>query len=185
MEWIAYVVATLFSLLGAGCLVLVVFGLPGTWVMLGLAVLVEVFGGYYLAEASTFGGWVLGGCTLLALTGEGLELLTGAAGTKLGGGTRRGMIGAMLGGFLGAIVFTPLIPIPVLGTLVGALVGTFCGALAAERTRIDRPEGEQADLKVELKAATGATIGRLLGTTAKAAIAVTLWIGLSVAAFWP
>ena len=95
------------------------------------------------------------------------------------------MLGAVVGGFLGAIVFTPLIPIPVLGTLAGALLGTFAGAFVAERTRTDRAEGEGTNVKAELKAATGATIGRLLGTTAKAAIAVTLWIGLSVAAFWP
>lgn len=185
MEWIGYLVASVFSLLGVGCLLLVVLGLPGTWIMLGLAVVVEVFDGYYLAQPHTFGWWVIGACAALALVGEGLEVLTGAAGTRLGGGTRRGMVGAVLGGFLGAIVFTPLIPIPIVGTLAGALIGTFCGALVAERTRVDRPEGEAADWRVEVKAATGATIGRLLGTTAKAAIAVTLWIGLSVAAFWP
>lgn len=186
MEWLLYLVALLFSLLGAGCLVLVVLGLPGTWILLGLATAIELTDGYWLSDAAptTFGWWLLGACAVVALVGEGLEALTGAAGTKLGGGTRRGMFGAIAGGLLGALVLTPLIPIPVVGTLVGALIGTFVGALLAERSHKPEQRGEKV-LSDDLKAATGATVGRLLGTLAKTAIAVTIWIALSVAAFWP
>ena len=41
MEWIDYIAATLFTLLGAGCLLGVVIGVPGTWIMIVLAVILE------------------------------------------------------------------------------------------------------------------------------------------------
>ena len=42
MEVLAIVVALLFAILGLGCLVLVVIGLPGTWVLIGLAAGMEL-----------------------------------------------------------------------------------------------------------------------------------------------
>jgi uncharacterized protein YqgC (DUF456 family) len=181
MEWIAILVALVFSLLGLGCLVLVVIGLPGTWILIGLAVAVELLDQHYLAAdlPETFGWWMIGTCVALAGIGEILEALAGAAGTKAGGGTSRGMIGAMVGGLVGAILFTPLIPVPVVGTLIGALIGTFAGAVIAEST------GPAArDRRSAFRAARGATVGRLLGTIAKAVIATTVWVVLCVDAFW-
>jgi uncharacterized protein YqgC (DUF456 family) len=182
VEWTGLLVALLFTLLGIGCLVLVVIGLPGTWIMIALAVAVELLDRHYLdgANPETFGWWTIGVCVALGLVGEVLEAVAGAAGTKAGGGSRRGMVGAMIGGIVGAIVFTPLIPIPIVGTLIGALLGTFAGAVIAERSREEPPDAQST-----LKAAGGAALGRLLGTMGKAMIATTVWIVLSVSAFWP
>lgn len=179
---IPFLVAALFSLLGLGCLVLVALSLPGTWIFLALAVAIELLDGHYMQGASpvTFGWVAIGVCAALAGIGEAIEAAAGAAGVKAGGGSKRGMFGAIVGGLLGAIVLTPIIPIPVVGTLLGALIGTFCGALIAERTRHDT-EG----LGHQLKAAGGATVGRLLGTIAKSAIAVCVWVALSLLAFRP
>ena len=181
MEWMSLLVALVFTVLGLGCLVLVVAGLPGVWVLIGLAVGVELLDHHYLdgPNPETFGWWAIGACVALALVGEVLELGAGAAGTKVGGGSRRGMVGAMIGGLIGAIVFTPLIPIPVVGTLIGALVGTFVGAAIAERSAQAPPDAQST-----LKAAGGATAGRLLGTLSKTMIAATVWVVLSVGAFW-
>lgn len=181
MEMLAILVALLFCILGVGCLVLVVIGLPGTWVLIGLAVGVELLDHYYLegADPVTFGWGTLGACIALAFVGEVIEALAGAAGTKAGGGSRRGMVGAIVGGLVGAIVFTPLIPIPIIGTLIGALLGTFAGAVIAERSGENR-----RDTQAALRAAGGATVGRLLGTISKAVIATTLWVVLCVGAFW-
>ena len=142
----------------------------------------ELLDRHYLdgADPETYGWWAIGACTALALAGEAIEAVAGAAGTKAGGGSRRGMVGAMIGGIVGAIVFTPLIPIPVIGTLIGALVGTFAGAVIAERSHEEPP-----DTQSTLKAAGGATVGRLLGTVGKAMIAATVWVVLSIGAFWP
>jgi len=181
MEWMTLFVALVFTVLGLGCLLLVVAGLPGTWILIGLAVGVELLDRHYLdgPNPETFGWWAIGACGALALVGEALEAGAGAAGTKAGGGSRRGMAGAMIGGLVGAIVFTPLIPIPVVGTLIGALVGTFAGAVIAERTAHAPPDAQST-----LKAAGGATAGRLLGTLGKTMIAATVWVVLSVGAFW-
>lgn len=182
MEWILYIVAAGFALLGVACLVLVVLGLPGTWVMIGIALVIEALDGIYLSDEAdpTFTWWIIGLAILLAGVGELLEFLAGVLGAKKGGASRRGMIGSLIGGIVGAIVLTPLLPIPVVGTLIGALIGTFAGAVVFE---LSHPENN--DVRDTVKPAVGATIGRLLGTLAKVPIAIVVWLTLSVAAFWP
>lgn len=184
MEWLFYLASTLFVVLGLGSLVLTAIGLPGNWILVGLAVVVELTDHLYMGvPTETYGWWVIGGCALGVVGGELIETLTGAAGTKVAGGTRRGMTGAVIGGIVGAIVLTPLIPVPIVGTLIGALLGTFTGALIAERSHKDR-DPEQSIGK-DLKAATGATLGRLVGTIAKTVIGVVIWIVLLAVMFWP
>ena len=181
MEWVGILVAVLFALFGLVCLTLVVLGLPGTWIMIGVAVAVELLDHHYLAgsDPETFGWRAIAACVAVGLAGELLEAGAGAAGTRAGGGSRRGMLGAMLGGLIGAIVFTPLIPIPVVGTLTGALLGTFAGAVVAERSAARPP-----DATATLKAAGGATVGRLLGTLGKTMGAISVWLVLTIGAFW-
>mgnify|MGYP001807855058 CR=1 FL=1 len=182
MIYIAYLVAFVFTILAAGCLLLVLLGLPGTWLMLILAVLVELIDTMWLGaeDKETFGWLWIGVCAVLALLGEVLETMAGAVGTRKGGGTKRGMIGAIIGGIIGAIVLTPFIPIPILGTLIGALIGTFVGALIGEMTGKDQIGGGAV-----AKAALGATIGRLFGTMGKFLIGVVVFAVLVVTAFWP
>ena len=50
MEWLQYVFATLFFVLGGVCVVLVVVQLPGTWALLGLAALLEYLDRLYLPD---------------------------------------------------------------------------------------------------------------------------------------
>ena len=181
MEWIAYVVATLVCILGALCGVSIIFSLPGAWIMLGLAAIVEFLDRFYLPEGSqTFPWWLLGVCVGLVALSELIEFAAGAAGAKQGGASRRGMVGALIGGIVGAILLTGLVPIPVVGSLIGAMVGTFAGAVIAEVS------GQQPKtVRGSVKPAIGATIGRLVGTMSKIFIAIAVWIALSAAAFWP
>ena len=76
---------------------------------------------------------------------------------------------------------TVLLPIPVLGSLLGALLGTFGGAMAGEMSDPTR----QITSEEAKKAATAATIGRVLGTAGKAGIAGAVWLALTIAAFVP
>jgi uncharacterized protein YqgC (DUF456 family) len=177
---VSIAIAVLFALLGLGCLLLVVFGLPGTWVLLAIAVGFELADGLWLrgGATTTFGWRLLGGCAALGLVGEGIEAVAGAAGTKLGGGTRRGMVGAFVGGIAGAILLTPLFPVPVVGTLLGAMLGAFLGAFVGEATG---PEARTREHN--LRAALGAAAGKLGGTLAKLAIGVVMWLLLVRAAF--
>ena len=181
MEWIAYLAAALFVLLGAVCILLIVLQAPGGWVMLGLALLLEYLDRLYLpADAQqTFAWWVIGACAGLLLVGEVIDLVAAAAGAKRGGASRRGMIGSLIGGILGAILLTGLIPIPVLGTLIGAMVGTFAGAVLGEMSG-----PQQVAVGQTMRPAIWASIGRAAGTATTLGIGITVWIVLSVAAFW-
>lgn len=180
MGWIAIAAAVLFTLLGLGCLLLVVIGLPGTWVLLGLAVVLELLTPVLLpaGDTVTFGWQLIAGCAVLGLLGEGIEALAGAAGTRLGGGTRRGMVGAFVGGIVGALFLTPLFPVPVLGTLLGAMLGAFLGAFYGEATAPERRGRSD-----QLRAALGAAVGKLGGTIGKLAIGIVMWFLLVRAAF--
>jgi uncharacterized protein YqgC (DUF456 family) len=180
MEWLGLIIAGFFVVLGAGCLVLIPLGLPGAWVILGLAGLVEWLDRFYRPEddRQTFAWWVLGVCLGIAIAGEIIEFFAGVIGTKQGGGTKRGMWGALIGGILGAFVLTPFLWfIPVVGSLVGAILGTFIGAIVGELS------GQGATISGSIKPATGATIARILATVAKIGVGVIIWIALSVSAF--
>ena len=182
MEWLQYVIATLFLLLGGVCVVLVVVQLPGTWMLLGLAAIIEYIDTSYLPEGTqqTFGWWVLGGALAIAVIGEIIEFVAGAAGAKKGGSSTRGMVGALIGGIVGIFIFTPLFFfVPIFGAFLGAILGTFVGAVVGELT------GGQTTIQGTMKPAIGATIGRIVGTSSKVGIAIAMWLVLSVSAFWP
>ena len=179
MEWSAIAVAVFFALVGLVCLLTIPLGLPGTWLLLGQAALIELGDGVYLraAEPVTFGWTLLAGCAGLGLVGEVVEALAGVAGARWGGATRRGVIGAFLGAIVGAIALTPVIPIPIVGTLLGALVGTFLGALIGEVTA-----EQQRHPNENLRAALAASAGRLAGTLGKLGIGIAIWVLLVRAA---
>lgn len=182
MEWLLYIIAVVFCITGLGLVISCLVSVPGGWIMLALALLIDLFDGWYLPvePAQTFGWWTLGICAGLLAIGELVELLAGAAGAKGGGGTKRGMTGAIIGGIGGAIAFTVLLPIPLVGTLIGAVLGTFAGAIVGETT------GENArTVRGSMKPAIGATIGRIIGTTSRILLTIVVWAILSVAAFWP
>lgn len=178
MEWIAIVVGILFVLIGLLCIFSVVIGLPGTWLMIFFAVVIEFCDRWYLPHGAqqTFNLWLLLGCLALAGVGEVLEFFAGVLGAKKGGSSKRGMVGSLIGGIVGAILGTG-IPIPIIGSLIGALLGTFAGALIGEMSHEGKQWGET------IRPATGATIGRVLGTLAKMPIAVAVWVMLSIAVF--
>ncbi len=182
MEWQAYLLVSLFSLITLVFVVAIPFGLPGMWMMLGLAVIIELLDTLVLPapHSVTFGWSVLAISGGLGVVGEVIEAGAGAAGTRMGGGTNRGMWGAIAGGIVGAILFTVWLPVPLVGTLVGALVGTFVGAFIGEAT------GEESRLRSRrenFRAAGAATVGRLAGTLGKTAIAIVIWVLLVWNAF--
>jgi uncharacterized protein YqgC (DUF456 family) len=183
-----YAVAAVYAFLSALCVLSIVVGLPGTWMMLALAIIVELVDPRWLPgpDATTFGWPLLAVCIALAVVGEGLEFASGMLGNKAGGGTRRGMWGSIAGGLVGATAGTFIIP--VVGTLGGALLGTFVGAMAGEMTAARELDASQAPgdrAKDALRPAVAATVSRALGTVAKMGIGATVWVVLAVAAFIP
>ena len=153
----------LLALLLFGSLLLIPFGLPGTWVIVAAAVGFNVLtGGERIGTVSL----VL--VTAMAIVGEVLEFSLTGRYTRKYGGSRRAGWGAIIGGIVGAIVGVPL---PIVGSMIGAFVGAFVGALVAEYSR-------EANAANATRVATGALIGRVVAAAMKVAIglAMAVWI---------
>jgi hypothetical protein len=80
--------------------------------------------------------------------------------------------------FVGALAGTVIIPIPVVGTIIGAALGACLGTAGLEFTA-----GKKLDHS--FRAGFGAGIGVLLGTGGKFLIGVVIWLIIALAAFIP
>lgn len=166
-----YLYAVVLTVLNLVFWASILFNLPGTWLMVLSASLIEWWQpGEYL-----FGWTVVYVAAGLAVVGELLEFLLGATGARQAGGSKRAAGLAILGGIVGA-VFGTLLPIPVAGTLIGACAGAFAGSLLGD-VWAGRP------MHASVGAGRGAAIGRLWGTIAKMIIGGIIVVMLSVAAF--
>jgi uncharacterized protein YqgC (DUF456 family) len=175
-----YVIATVLTLLNLVWLALTVIGVPGTWLIVLTTALVAwwQWDGALPWHGQYIGGPALITLLVLALLGELIELVAGLLGSKAAGGSRYGATGALIGTFVGGIVGTFWIPVPVIGSLIGACGGAMLGALAFELR-----SGRKWDESV--KSGAGAGVGRLAGTLGKVACGVVMWLLAAVAAFWP
>jgi hypothetical protein len=180
----ALLLATAFSIFGALCVVLVLVGLPGAWLLIATAIAIDCLDWIWLAPNAplTFHPLTIVVAILIATAGEAMEFALSAAGAKRFGASRAGMIGAMIGGAIGAIGGTVLIPIPVIGTLMGAMCATAAGAIIGE-LNARKPDGKATSLRDTVAPATGAVLGRVLGTLAKLPIAVIVAALLAIAAY--
>ncbi len=157
---IALLIASLF---------LIVFSLPGTWVMVGITGLWAAFVGG--SDFTTrFFLFLIG----LAVVGEVAEFLAGHLGAKKFGGSNKGSLAGMIGSIVGAIVCAPLFF--GLGALLGALGGGFIACWATEK--FQGKSGKDA-----LHAAFGATLGRFGGFVIKLGIGIAI-LSLSIPAVW-
>lgn len=173
-----YAGAAVFALVGLIAVVLTPVGVPGAWMMVGVAGTVDVtamlFGG---AKPLPFGVTSIVVALAAATAGEVLEFVAAAMGAKAGGASRSGMVGSLVGGFVGVIAGTLLVPVPVVGSVVGALVGVVTGALVGEMAFHGRRAGDA------VRPAAGAALGRLLGSVAKLPCSMVAWIALVYDAF--
>jgi hypothetical protein len=158
------------GLLFAACLLALlslIVGLPGTFAIVGIAMLYAWATGFVAVHWSTIG------CLLvMAVIAEGIELVAsgaGAAGTRP---SRRVTIGALAGALTGGIVGTPFLF--GVGALLGALAGAFAGAALAVQL-------EGGSLRDSVATGFAALKGRLLGFVLKAAMAAMMLIILAAA----
>jgi uncharacterized protein YqgC (DUF456 family) len=171
MLYVWLILLVLFNLIW---LLLVLFGLPGNWLIVTSTCLFA----WWRWEQSVFSIYTLVAIGLLAVLGELFELLGGIHGAKRAGASRRGSIAALAGAILGAILGTFMIPILFLGTILGACVGAGLGTWAIEVSR-----GRKMEESV--LCGFGAGLGELIGITAKVTIGFIIWLTVAVAAFWP
>lgn len=179
VEFWYYIWAVLLVVANAAAWSTSFFTLPGNWLVVGLTVLFAL-----LVPAGEGQGihWVTVVVVVgLAGLGELIEFGAGAAGAAKQGGSRRGMVLAIVGAVIGSVGGALVgVPIPWIGPLIGAVgggaLGAFAGAYLGEtwkgRSSQDR-----------LNVSTGALVGRLLGTVGKLAVGTVIWVVVAVDAF--
>ena len=162
MAWTAGLIAIVLVQLVALCMI--PLGLPGTWLqVLAVGIVTWRMDRPLLGFAIAVG---------LAVVGEIADTLSGQWGTRQFAGSRKAGWGALLGGFAGLFVGTP---IPVLGSLVMSFVGTFVGAIAGEMW-------ERGGIAPELRVGMGALVGRAAGVALKLGMAFVIAV-LSLMSF--
>lgn len=150
------------------------FLLPGNWIM----VITTVLFAWWQWDTQPFSAVTLVVITVLAFSGEVVEMFAGVGGARRAGAGGRGAIGAFLGAIAGAISGTIVIPIPLIGTLLGACLGA--GLLSG---LLDRQAGKRPDHLI--RTGVGAGVGTLVGMTTKLAIGAIIWLIIVVAAIVP
>ncbi len=167
-----HVYATALVLMNVVWLLLTLLGLPGNWLMLmGAGVLAWVYW-----DERAIGVTTLIVLAVLALLGEVLEFVTGAAGSRKAGGSIWAAVLAIVGGIVGGVVGTFALPIPVVGTVIGACLGSAFFAVIGE-LMVGR------DLNTSLLTGRGAFVGRLWGTIAKVVVGVVMWVWIAAAVY--
>lgn len=143
---------------------------PGNWMMVALAVGVRFW------RPEIYDWPVLVAAFCLAALGEWLEFITSAKHVKKSGGTRAGGWGAILGSMVGMVVGQMLIPVPIVGLLIGAAGGAFAGTMLFEKLG-GKSLGDAS------RSGRAAAKGRLLGTAYKFICGLLICILLGVAVF--
>jgi uncharacterized protein len=169
-----YLWLSILVLLNAMWLVLVAFGLPGNWLIVGGTGLFA----WWQWDAGVFSIGTLVTVAVLALLAEMVEFFAGLVGARRSGASWRGSLAAAVGAVLGAMAGTFMISIPLLGTVVGACLGAGLAVWMVEMS-----QGQRAD--PSLRRGVSAGLGALVGILGKLAAGVAIWLIVAVAAFWP
>lgn len=164
----AYAFAAICIALMLAALFLLVIGLPGNWIILGLAL------AWSLLSGASFGWQFFVVPVLLAVLGEVAEFAAGHFGGKRFGGTGKGSIGGIIGALVLGIMCAPIMF--GLGALLGALAGGFLGSFIFEK--LNGMETAKA-----LRAAFGTMLGRFGGFLAKLGVGISL-IALTAPGIW-
>jgi uncharacterized protein YqgC (DUF456 family) len=168
--WLYYTLAVLVLFAGGLCWLSNLFSLPGNWILLAL---VALFAWLVPHTAGRGVAWTtVGVMAALAVLGEIVEFIAGAAGAAKQGASRRSIWLSLLGAVVGSIAgATAGLPIPVIGSIAGALLGgsagafggAYLGELWSERTHSQGVAVGKA-----------AFLGRLWGTLGKFAIGAAM-----------
>ena len=169
-----YVWLIILILFNTCWLMLVLFTLPGNWLMLATTYLFA----WWQWDDGLFSWPLLIAVTVLALIAEIIEFFAGAGGAKKAGAGWLGALAAIGGAIIGALIGTFAIPIPVFGTMLGACLGAGLFTWIAERIT-----GKEHNASV--RSGVGAGTGVLVGTLSKFGIGCLIWLLITIAAFWP
>lgn len=143
---------------------LTLFGLPGNFLILLVAAGYAAYEGFARFDQGFL--LVLGGLFLL---GEGVEFAAAALGAKRRRASRRAVAAACLGGFVGALAGSAVLP--VFGTIAGAAAGAFALSYLAEY-------GKTGDRGQAARVARSAAAGLVAGTLFKIVVAVAMVVAV-------
>ncbi|UYV13567.1 MAG: DUF456 domain-containing protein [Phycisphaera sp.] len=166
---------TLAALIGPA---IVLVSLPGLWLLTLATLLVNVSGallGYWVLGDPIVSWWIFGIILGSTLISDVVDWSAGVVGAKRMGGTRRAMIAAFLGGIVGAIAGTMVLPI--VGTLLGGAVGAGLCATLVHRT------GPEETWKQSAKVGAGASAGWFAAILVKLTLAIICATLLIIAAW--
>jgi uncharacterized protein YqgC (DUF456 family) len=159
VTWLGAILVVLFAWVGVA---LVAVTLPGIWFAVLVAAAVD------LLVADVLTTWVLLTAVGLALLAEIIEFASSAAGARRAGGSRKGGWGALAGTVIGLFVGQALIPIPIVGAIIGGIAGAGVGAVVAERGLAERTWRDS------LRSGRGAATGRAVSMVLKTAMGVVV-----------
>lgn len=149
MEWLGIFVMVL-------ALISIPLGLPGLWIMIGVAAVGAILGKVGLLS--------LLACVILAIVAELIEFVLLRRLTKQYGGSPKAFWGALAGGFAGVLIGAP---IPIIGSIIAGMIGAFAGAALvtyAETKKLDSAH----------RVGWGAVLGRMLTAVAKTAAGIAI-----------
>ncbi|QBG46656.1 DUF456 domain-containing protein [Verrucomicrobia bacterium S94] len=155
------------ALLCFSAFILSCLSLSGTWLVLAAAGLISW---YRWPEFPNVGTLIL--FTLLCVGVEVAEAFAGTWGVQKRGGSKRAGIAAAMGGFSG-LFLGGLIPLPIIGNLLGMLIGSFIFAFLVEQNRLKKTE-QAAHI------ATGAVFARLAVIFLKIGMTVLMSLLLAI-----
>jgi len=140
----------------------IIFGFPGTVIILVDAVVYSLITGF-----KTIGWKIIVVLIILSFLAETLDFMLGSAGAKKFGSSKKGIVASVIGGIVGAMLMTPFLL--GLGAVIGAFLGGFAGTFLVELI-------EQKNLKPAVRAGYGTLLGRIAGIFAKSFFALVMII---------
>jgi hypothetical protein len=146
-------------------LIAVVLGLPGTWLIVITSVLYSWLTGFAVITYQ-----MLLALLILAVAAEVLEFWSGLWGARRYGGSKKAMLATLIGGFIGAIILSPMIF--GFGTIVGAFLGAFAGGFLISYL-------ERRKMNEAMRVGWGGMVGRVFAMVFKGVAVVTM-IGLDI-----
>lgn len=151
---------TLFILVLFSGIFSILFGFPGTILILLASIVYAVLTGFEKVGFVMI--LILGALSLVA---EFLDFYLGIRGVSKFGATKGSIAASLVGAAIGALLLTPVLL--GLGTLVGAFVGGAAGTFMVEFAR-------QKDLKPAMRISYALLIGRIFGVFAKGFCALVM-----------
>jgi uncharacterized protein YqgC (DUF456 family) len=171
MLYVGLLILVLVNLLW---LLLVLFGLPGNWLM----VLTTSLFAWWTWARHPFSGGLLIAIAVLALLGELIEFSGGTVGARRAGASWRASLAGILGAILGALAGTVFFPVLFVGTILGACLGVGLAVWLVETSRGAHPD-------LSFHRAVGAGMGEFIGILGKLAVGIAIWLTIAIAAVWP